>query len=157
MKILKFHYIKKPFTKKKREALSKNEYRILKNDFDGFIGVFLEKNEEENRELLEDAYSLRTRAIVLIVLVFLTLLIFLISKAYPEVLSKYILGLFYTIILVLIGVIITYFLSYFLTKKELINYRNKFKNYYTYQYKLLEKTNSYEGYLKKIEIKNKLF
>jgi len=152
-----FDYIKKPFYKNKKKPISKNEYRILKNDIDGFLGLANEKHIKEAKLLLNDAYTFKNKIILTSFSLIITLLFFLLNKIYPLVTSiklGYYLFIICSVLSILIFII--YLISFLRSKKELLSYKVKFNSYYKYHYKNLYNTNNYEGYLEKLRLKKNL-
>lgn len=155
--MLKFSYISKKFQKRKTVPLSENEYKILKEDFYGFLDVAKERNLIDSKNLLNDAYSFNHRIILIITLIFACGISFLLKKIYPYDLTfRMIYYIFLLIFSISILTNLIYTISYLMSIFTLMNYRKKFSKYYSYHYKNLCNTNSYQGYLEKLKLKKTL-
>ncbi len=141
-------YLENKFDREISDALSLDEYKLIKNDYDTFITSTEEKLNNNRSSNLKKLYPYKTRLIIL-AFFFILNIIFdrFIKFDYPK--PTLILILEYLFYFLVINNIM-YFYSYLKSFWGLGEYLREIKYYYKYHRKLVEKSANYDDYLKKI-------
>ncbi|WP_075344139.1 hypothetical protein [Tenacibaculum agarivorans] len=151
--MFKIKYIKKEFKKNKKLPLSKREYQILHEDFEMFLDISLEKRDKQMQSLLAEVYNFKKEISFITIAFIVTLFAYLIQRIYGAA-ALYIFYLILAIdIFILLSVIkkgISYLKSFISLSKE----KKRFKNYYSYHYKIIFGTTSYQSYLERLKMKS---